>query len=69
MAYFSYGKSYRRLPPHSPPSCGQQEGDFSPTRKAGDTERPATSMATLPFMKAFDIILTGTSAFCMERLA
>jgi hypothetical protein len=37
--------------------------------EAGDTEWSATPMMTLPFMKAFDIILAGTSAFCMERLA
>jgi hypothetical protein len=40
-------------------------GNSGPTRKADDMERPATPVKTLPFIKVFDIILAGTSAFCV----
>ena len=42
-----------------------KRSNSGPTRKAGDMERPATPMETLLFIKAFDIILAGTSAFCV----
>jgi hypothetical protein len=42
-----------------------KRGNSGPTRKADDMERPATPVKTLPFIKVFDIILAGTSAFCV----